>query len=96
MGVSLYKTSPFRIVVVSGVSGAGRSVALKALEDIGFHCVDNLPSSLWQATVEEFNNDKDAPRNIAFGLSIRDSNLIDHFGELKKAYLDTVAPMLYF
>jgi len=32
-----------RIVVVTGVSGAGKSTALRALEDLGFYCVDNLP-----------------------------------------------------
>jgi UPF0042 nucleotide-binding protein len=35
-----------RIVVVTGVSGAGKSTALRALEDLGFYCVDNLPSPL--------------------------------------------------
>ena len=31
------------IIIVSGLSGAGKSVALHALEDIGYHCIDNLP-----------------------------------------------------
>jgi UPF0042 nucleotide-binding protein len=35
-----------RIVVVTGVSGAGKSTALRALEDLGFYCVDNLPMPL--------------------------------------------------
>jgi len=35
-----------RIVVVTGVSGAGKSTALRALEDGGFYCVDNLPLPL--------------------------------------------------
>lgn len=33
-----------RLVVVSGLSGAGRTTAIKALEDIGFYIVDNLPT----------------------------------------------------
>ena len=33
-----------RLVVISGLSGAGKGVALHALEDLGFHCVDNLPA----------------------------------------------------
>ena len=32
-----------RIVLISGVSGSGKSIALKLLEDVGFVCVDNLP-----------------------------------------------------
>ena len=41
-----------RIVVVTGVSGAGKSTALKALEDAGFYCVDNLPLPLLSTFVE--------------------------------------------
>ncbi len=41
-----------RIVVISGLSGSGKSVALKALEDGGFYCVDNLPAALLPETVE--------------------------------------------
>ncbi|HQN26820.1 MAG TPA: RNase adapter RapZ, partial [Syntrophales bacterium] len=32
-----------RVVIISGLSGSGKSTALKALEDIGFYCVDNMP-----------------------------------------------------
>lgn len=35
-----------KLVIVTGMSGAGKTVALKMLEDIGFYCVDNLPISL--------------------------------------------------
>ncbi len=41
-----------RIVVVTGVSGAGKSTALRALEDLGFYCVDNLPLPLLPKFVE--------------------------------------------
>ena len=41
-----------RVVIVTGVSGAGKSTALRALEDIGFFCVDNLPLPLLSRFVE--------------------------------------------
>ncbi len=41
-----------RIVLISGLSGSGKSVALKVLEDTGFYCVDNLPAALLPETVE--------------------------------------------
>jgi UPF0042 nucleotide-binding protein len=41
-----------RLVVVTGVSGAGKSTALKALEDAGYYCVDNLPLPLLATFVE--------------------------------------------
>lgn len=39
------------IVVVTGLSGAGKSTALHALEDLGFYCVDNLPTVLAEQAV---------------------------------------------
>ncbi|TCJ15409.1 RNase adapter RapZ [Parasulfuritortus cantonensis] len=41
-----------RLVVISGLSGSGKSVALKALEDAGYYCIDNLPADLLPAVVE--------------------------------------------
>ena len=35
-----------RVVVLTGLSGAGKTVALRAFEDLGFYCVDNLPTTL--------------------------------------------------
>ncbi len=43
---------PMRIVIVTGVSGAGKSTALRALEDVGFYCVDNMPLPLLPRFVE--------------------------------------------
>lgn len=44
-----------RIIVLTGLSGAGKSVALNLLEDEGFYCIDNLPAALLPATVEVLN-----------------------------------------
>lgn len=41
------------VVIITGLSGAGKSTALKALEDSGFFSVDNLPPALWQGLVTE-------------------------------------------
>lgn len=61
-----------RVVVVTGLSGAGRSSALAALEDLGFEAVDNLPLSLLPAVVA---GDKaqlaKEPRPLAVGVDIR-------------------------
>lgn len=41
-----------RIILITGISGSGKSVGLKALEDAGYFCVDNLPPTLLRALVE--------------------------------------------
>ena len=42
-----------RLVVLSGLSGSGKSVALNALEDVGYYCIDNIPVALLQSFVDE-------------------------------------------
>jgi UPF0042 nucleotide-binding protein len=59
-----------RIVVVTGMSGAGRSTALKALEDLGYEAVDNLPLSLLE-TVAASRRQSKQPAPLAIGIDIR-------------------------
>lgn len=59
-----------QLIVVSGMSGSGKSVALKTLEDLGFYCVDNLPAELLPAFVRSVAGD-DAPDKLAVGLDVR-------------------------
>ena len=42
-----------RIVIISGLSGSGKSIALNMLEDAAYYCVDNLPSQLLQALIDQ-------------------------------------------
>ncbi|MBT9539567.1 RNase adapter RapZ [Thiobacillus sp.] len=46
-----------QIVLVSGLSGSGKSIAIAVLEDIGFYCVDNLPLAMLPALVEQLTAD---------------------------------------
>ncbi|MDD5364401.1 MAG: RNase adapter RapZ [Gallionellaceae bacterium] len=48
-----------KLVVISGLSGSGKSVALKALEDAGYYCIDNLPSDMLPMVVEHLRADCD-------------------------------------
>ncbi len=60
-----------RFVVVTGMSGSGKSTALKMLEDAGFYCVDNLPVSLIEKFVELLNNQGGEISKVALGLDVR-------------------------
>jgi UPF0042 nucleotide-binding protein len=44
--------APMQIVLVSGLSGSGKSIAVAVLEDIGYYCVDNLPLAMLQPLVD--------------------------------------------
>ena len=60
-----------RFVVVTGMSGGGKSTALKMLEDVGFYCVDNLPSSLIEKFVELISMPNGEITKVALGLDVR-------------------------
>lgn len=61
-----------RLVVVSGLSGSGKTVALRTLEDLDFYCVDNLPTELMPAFVESVTQSQPGryPR-LAVGVDVR-------------------------
>ena len=63
------------LVLVSGMSGSGKSVALHTLEDLGFYCVDNLPAALLPALVRDVTGGTDGgPSKIAVGIDVRNSH----------------------
>ena len=60
-----------RFVIVTGMSGAGKTTALKMLEDMGYFCVDNLPIPLLTRFVEMFSEPEEEVKKIALGLDVR-------------------------
>jgi UPF0042 nucleotide-binding protein len=61
-----------RLIIVSGLSGSGKSVALRLLEDLDFYCVDNLPVRLLRAFVTEMADRDDYKfENIGVGVDVR-------------------------
>ena len=61
-----------RLIVVSGLSGSGKSVALHMLEDLGFFCIDNIPIKLLEAFVDQTTRTGDATyRRTAVGVDAR-------------------------
>jgi UPF0042 nucleotide-binding protein len=61
-----------RLVVVSGLSGSGKSVALNMLEDLGWYCIDNIPAGLVQALVaHSLRSEEPVYRRLAVGLDAR-------------------------
>lgn len=59
------------LVIVTGLSGAGRSTAALALEDVGYYVVDNLPQSLVESMVELGQRSEGAARRMALTLDVR-------------------------
>lgn len=61
-----------RLIIVSGMSGAGKSVALHTLEDLGYYCIDNLPAGFLKAVVSDTVDADDSPFDLlAVGIDAR-------------------------
>ena len=71
-----------RFVVITGLSGSGKSTALKALEDLGFYAVDNLPVQLLAAFVNLPIEYVGEPFKAALVMDVRASGFVDNFPEV--------------
>ena len=67
-----------RFVIVTGMSGAGKSTAMKMMEDIGFFCIDNLPIQLVDKLVEFYEKFESNIDKVAIGIDIRDKERLEH------------------
>lgn len=72
------------IVIISGLSGSGKSVALHALEDMDFYCIDNLPIGLLSAFAHDFHDQNPTSNSkVAAGIDARNrSDQLEHFPEI--------------
>lgn len=73
-----------KLVIVTGLSGAGKSIAIKALEDLSYYCIDNLPIDLAETTLQHLSTSKYIKQNIAFGMDVRSSRFVEKFIALNK------------
>lgn len=64
-----------RVVIITGLSGSGKTVALRAVEDLNFFSVDNLPVSLIGSLITKVSGDANG-RNIAIGIDIREKEFL--------------------
>ena len=81
-----------RVVVVTGLSGSGKSTAIKAFEDIDYFCVDNLPVVLLPDFLKLRKESSDELWHIALGMDIRERSFLESypriFGELRQRGTD--------
>jgi UPF0042 nucleotide-binding protein len=67
-----------QIIIVTGLSGSGKSIAIKCFEDLGFYCIDNLPTALLPTFAELCAQASDIRRS-ALGIDIRDPDFLLSF-----------------
>ena len=75
---SLAAAHPIRFVIITGLSGAGKSYAIKCFEDLGYFCVDNLPTTLIPTFAELCAQSSRGIRKIALGVDVREGEYLAH------------------
>src|SRR5215467_7611855 len=70
--------TPISFVVITGLSGAGKSYAIKCFEDMGFFCVDNLPTTLIPTFADLVARAGDKRDRVALGVDVREGEYLSH------------------
>jgi UPF0042 nucleotide-binding protein len=65
------------LVIVTGLSGSGKSTAIHVLEDLGFYCIDNLPVALIPRFVDLWESSREEVRRVALGIDVRERHFLD-------------------
>ncbi len=73
-----------RVVIVTGMSGSGKTTSLRALEDVGFFCVDNLPVALLPKFLEIQSVDAKNVSKVALVMDLREKSFIDTYPDVFK------------
>lgn len=76
------------LLVISGLSGGGKSTALRSLEDVGMYCTDNVPVPLVPQLVQMVRG-KDDSRPVAVGIDARDSQYLERFSQVHRELVDS-------
>ncbi len=69
-----------QLVIITGLSGSGKSIALKVLEDSGYYCVDNLPAPLLRETVDFLRSS--GSEHVAISIDVRSGSSLLHLPDL--------------
>ena len=74
--------APLTVLIITGLSGSGKSTVLRSLEDAGYFCVDNLPLSLLPPFLKEFSRSPQHPRKIALVMDVRTAGFLQNYSRM--------------
>src|SRR6476660_9961172 len=69
------------IVIITGMSGAGKTVAVQSFEDLGYFCVDNLPPALLPKFIDLIEGASGKMNKVALVMDLRGQRFFDHLFE---------------
>ena len=77
-----------RVILVSGMSGAGKTSAMSVLEDMGYHCIDQYPVQLLSLLVDLIENSNDIRYNSSGSVAFDPEGKSDESGTFKESILN--------
>ncbi len=90
--------SSVQLVIITGMSGAGKTVAIQSFEDLGFFCVDNLPPTLLPKFLELMKDANNQMNKVALVMDLRGREFFDHLFKALDDLAETswVSPRILF
>jgi UPF0042 nucleotide-binding protein len=85
-----------RFLIITGLSGSGKTVVSRFLEDFGYYCIDNLPSKLIPNLVELWARKESEIEKVALVVDIRETGFSKKFPEVLNTIRKKISPRLIF
>ena len=85
-----------RFLIITGLSGSGKTVVGHFLEDLGYYCIDNLPTKLIPSFVDLWTRKEVEIERVALVVDIREAGFIDEFPKVLQSIREKVQPYLIF
>jgi len=75
-------SGPLQVVIVSGLSGSGKSTAIRVFEDLGYYCIDNLPLVLLHRFLELCGQSRENIDRVALGVHVRERQFFEDYASV--------------
>jgi len=85
-----------RFLIITGLSGSGKTIASRSLEDLGYYCIDNLPAKLIPSFIELWSRKEVEIEKAALVVDIREAGFETEFPEVLKLIRKKISPRLIF
>ncbi|GGH76080.1 UPF0042 nucleotide-binding protein [Pullulanibacillus pueri] len=91
-------SNPLKMIIITGMSGAGKTVTMQSLEDIGYFCIDNLPPTLLPKFLEMITESGNKLNKLALVMDLRGREFFDSLFEAVDALADkeSIHPQILF
>ncbi len=96
MNMKTDKKGDARFVIITGLSGSGKTVVSRFLEDLGYYCIDNLPTKLIHSFVDLWTRKEVEIEKVALVVDIREVGFIHEFPEVLQSIREKVQPYMIF